>query len=154
MVIKAFNHVARLAAPNLLFKSEAIVHPNEIVKYIGEDECQISYNPTLMALLWESLATRKVSLLMQTLRHRFRLPDNTAWVNYLRCHDDIGWTFDDQDAAAIGINAFEHRQFLNDFYTGQFRGSFARGVPSGEPSIRRHADFRDDGLPRRIGASN
>ena len=57
------------------------------------------------------------------------LPKNTAWVNYLRCHDDIGWTFDDEDAAAIGINAYDHRQFLNHFYTGQFRGSFARGVP-------------------------
>ncbi len=50
-------------------------------------------------------------------------------MNYLRCHDDIGWTFDDQDAAAIGINAYDHRQFLNAFYTGQFPGSFARGVP-------------------------
>ena len=129
MLIQAFNCLTRIAAPGLLFKSEAIVHPDEVVKYVGARECQLSYNPTLMALLWESLATRKVSLLTQTLRHRFRLPDNTAWVNYLRCHDDIGWTFDDQDAAAIGIDAFNHRQFLNDFYTGQFPGSFARGVP-------------------------
>ena len=129
LVIKAFNHFARIAAPGLLFKSEAIVHPDEVVKYIGENECQISYNPTLMALLWESLATRKVNLLVQTLSHRYRLPPNTAWVNYLRCHDDIGWTFDDQDAAAIGISAYNHRQFLNEFYTGQFPGSFARGIP-------------------------
>lgn len=129
VLIQAFNRLARIAAPGLLFKSEAIVHPDEVVKYIGEQECQISYNPTLMALLWESLATRRVALLTQTLRHRFNLPKNTAWVNYLRCHDDIGWTFDDQDAAAIGINAFDHRQFLNGFYTGQFPGSFARGVP-------------------------
>ena len=128
-LIQAFNHLARIATPGLVFKSEAIVHPDEVVKYIDEQECQISYNPTLMALLWESLATRRVVLLTQTLRHRFRLPDNTAWVNYLRCHDDIGWTFDDRDASAIGINAFDHRQFLNEFYTGQFPGSFARGVP-------------------------
>jgi amylosucrase len=129
LLIQAFNHFAKIAAPGLVFKSEAIVHPDEVVKYISEDECQLSYNPTLMALLWESLATRKVSLLVQTLKHRFRLPKNTAWVNYLRCHDDIGWTFDDADAAAIGINAYQHRQFLNHFYTGQFPGSFARGVP-------------------------
>lgn len=129
MLIQAFNCLARIAAPGLLFKSEAIVHPDEVVKYISARECQISYNPTLMALLWESLATRKVTLLFQTLRHRFRLPQNTAWVNYLRCHDDIGWTFDDADAAAIGVNAYDHRQFLNDFYTGQFSDSFARGVP-------------------------
>jgi len=129
LLIQAFNRLARIATPGLVFKSEAIVHPDEVVKYIGEDECQISYNPTLMALLWESLATRRVDLLVQTLRHRFRLPKNTAWVNYLRCHDDIGWTFDDNDAAALGINAYNHRQFLNQFYTGQFPGSFARGVP-------------------------
>ena len=128
-LIQAFNRLARIATPGLVFKSEAIVHPDEVVKYISPDECQISYNPTLMALLWESLATRKVRLLVRSLSHRHRLPRQTAWVNYLRCHDDIGWTFDDADAAALGINAYDHRQFLNRFYTGQFEGSFARGIP-------------------------
>lgn len=128
-VIRAFNTLIRIAAPGLLFKSEAIVHPDEVTKYIDSRECQLSYNPTLMALLWESLATRKITLLKQSLNHRYRLPENTTWVNYLRCHDDIGWTFDDKDAAAVGINGYDHRQFLNAFYTGQFPGSFARGVP-------------------------
>lgn len=128
-LIQAFNRLARIATPGLLFKSEAIVHPDDVIKYISEDECQISYNPTLMALLWESLATRKVNLLTQTLKHRSKLPPNTSWVNYLRCHDDIGWTFDNADAEALGINAYDHRNFLNEFYTGQFPGSFARGVP-------------------------
>ena len=129
VLIRAFNALAGIAAPGLVFKSEAIVHPDEVVKYISEDECQLSYNPTLMALLWESLATRETRLLTRSLSHRHKLPKNTAWVNYLRCHDDIGWTFDDHDAAALGINGYDHRQFLNAFYTGQFPGSFARGVP-------------------------
>lgn len=128
-IIQAFNACARIAAPGLLFKSEAIVHPDEVVKYIGVDECQTSYNPTLMALLWESLATRETKLLRRSLGRRHQLPARTTWVNYLRCHDDIGWTFDDADAAAVGISAYNHRQFLNAFYTGQFEGSFARGVP-------------------------
>ncbi len=129
LLIQAFNRLARIATPGLLFKSEAIVHPDEVVKYIHPNECQISYNPTLMALLWESLATRKVDLLVQTLKHRSKLPPNTSWVNYLRCHDDIGWTFDDRHAEAVGIRAYDHRRFLNEFYTGQFPGSFARGIP-------------------------
>jgi len=128
-LVRAFNRLTRIATPGLLFKSEAIVHPDEVVRYIGEDRCQISYNPTLMALLWESLATRQVRLLTKSLSHRHQLPKHTAWVNYLRCHDDIGWTFDDADAASLGINAFDHRQFLNAFYTGQYEGSFARGIP-------------------------
>jgi amylosucrase len=63
MLIQAFNAVSRIAAPSLLFKSEAIVHPDDVSKYISPDECQLSYNPLLMALLWNSLATREVRLL-------------------------------------------------------------------------------------------
>ncbi|MEM9827083.1 MAG: alpha-amylase family glycosyl hydrolase [Planctomycetota bacterium] len=128
-IIRAFNALTQIVAPGLLFKSEAIVHPEDVVKYIHPEECQISYNPTLMALLWESLATRRTDLLNRSLTRYHQLPHNTAWVNYLRCHDDIGWTFDDADAAALGIHAYDHRQFLNRFYSGQFKGSFARGIP-------------------------
>lgn len=128
-LIQAFNCLARIATPSLLFKSEAIVHPDEVAKYISKDECQLSYNPTLMALLWESLATTKTQLLRRSLGLRHKTPAGTAWVNYLRCHDDIGWTFDDSDAQSLGINAFDHRKFLNEFYVGRFEGSFARGVP-------------------------
>ena len=128
-LIQAFNAVARIAAPSLIFKSEAIVHPDDVIKYIHPDECQISYNPLLMALLWNSLATRDVRLLNLALREHFRIPAGCAWVNYVRGHDDIGWTFSDEDAARLGINGYDHRQFLNAFYTGRFPGSFARGLP-------------------------
>lgn len=128
-LIRAFNAVARIAAPALLFKSEAIVHPDEVARYIDPQECQLSYNPLLMALLWNSLATRKVRLLSQALARRFAIHPQTAWVNYVRCHDDIGWTFSDEDAAILGVNGFDHRKFLNAFYTGRFPGSFARGLP-------------------------
>ncbi len=129
MLIQAFNALIRIAAPTLLFKSEAIVHPDDVAKYISPEECQISYNPLLMALLWETLATREVKLLQASMSHRYRIDPRCAWVNYVRCHDDIGWTFDDGDAARVGINGFGHRRFLNDFYTGRFPGSFARGLP-------------------------
>lgn len=128
-LIRALNAAARIAAPALLFKSEAIVHPDEVVKYIAPDECQLSYNPLLMALLWNSLATRKTRLLAQSLATRFKLDPGTAWVNYVRCHDDIGWTFSDEDAALLGIQGNDHRRFLNEFYRGRFPGSFARGLP-------------------------
>jgi glycosidase len=129
LLIQAFNAIARIAAPALLFKSEAIVHPDEVARYIDPHECQLSYNPLLMALLWESLATRDVCLLQYAMQRRFEIDPRCAWVNYVRGHDDIGWTFSDEDAAAVGINGFDHRQFLNAFYIGQFEGSFARGLP-------------------------
>ncbi|MBN1484014.1 MAG: alpha-glucosidase C-terminal domain-containing protein [Chloroflexia bacterium] len=129
LLVQAFNRVARIAAPAMLFKSEAIVHPDEVARYIDPYECQLSYNPTLMALLWEGLATRQVRLLRHSMQRRFSIHPDCAWVNYVRCHDDIGWTFSDEDAAQVDIHGFDHRQFLNAFYTGRFAGSFARGLP-------------------------
>ncbi|CAG0979253.1 MAG: alpha-glucosidase C-terminal domain-containing protein [Anaerolinea sp.] len=127
-IIAAYNRLVRIAAPAMIFKSEAIVHPDEVVKYIGR-ECEISYNPTFMVLLWEALATRQVKHLRHTMAKRFNLPPGTAWVNYVRCHDDIGWSFANEDAAEVGINGHDHRNFLNQFYTGRFPGSFGRGLP-------------------------
>lgn len=129
LLIQAFNAVCRIAAPGLAFKSEAIVHPDEVIKYISTEECPLSYNPTLMALLWEAIATRDTKLLKQSVSHRQSLWPGTVWVNYLRGHDDIGWSFDNDDAWAVGINPDDHRTFLNRFYTGAFKGSFAAGVP-------------------------
>ncbi len=128
LLLQAFNAVLAMAAPGMIFKSEAIVHPDEVVTYISPEECELSYNPLQMALTWEALATRDGRLMQQALERRHALPPGTAWVNYVRSHDDIGWTFADEDAAEFGIDGFAHRQFLNRFYTGRFEGTFARGV--------------------------
>ena len=131
-LIQAFNACLQIVAPAVVFKSEAIVHPDEVLKYIHKDECQLSYNPLLMALLWNSLATRKTRLLTRSLKKSFSIPQNTTWVNYVRCHDDIGWTFDDGVAHELAMNPHDHRFFLNQFFTGRFDGSFASGVPFAE----------------------
>lgn len=128
ILIRAFQTAARIVCPSLLFKSEAIVHPDDIERYIDLCECQLSYNPLLMAELWEAAATKEVRLLAHSLRKRHSIPAGCSWVNYVRCHDDIGWTFADEDAAELWINGRDHRNFLNEFYMGQFPGSFSRGV--------------------------
>lgn len=128
-LIQAFNALTRIVAPAMLFKSEAIVHPRDVESYVSWQECPISYNPTMMALCWEALATRDVKLLRHSMMRRFQLPPDCAWVNYVRSHDDIGWTFADEDAAELWINGYDHRQFLNQFYSGRFPGTFARGLP-------------------------
>ncbi len=128
-LIQCFNSCLQIVAPAVQFKSEAIVHPDEVAQYIGKDECQLSYNPLMMALMWESLATRETKLLTASLKKSFQISPDCSWVNYIRCHDDIGWTFDDAVADQLGIDGFNHRRFLNQFYTGRFDGSFAEGVP-------------------------
>ncbi|MGD2136951.1 MAG: alpha-amylase family protein [Gammaproteobacteria bacterium] len=127
-IIQAFNAVASIAAPAMVFKSEAIVHPDEVSRYISMEECALSYNPQLMALLWDALATRDARVLHYAMGHRYAIPEGCCWVNYARCHDDIGWAFADDDVRAMGFHPDEHRRFLTRFYSGRFEGSFARGA--------------------------
>ncbi|KIW85438.1 hypothetical protein Z517_00828 [Fonsecaea pedrosoi CBS 271.37] len=128
-LLRAFNALCRIAAPSVLFKSEAIVHPDFVVQYIDRYECQLSYNPLQMALTWEALATRDASMLSQAIERRHNIARGCAWVNYVRSHDDIGWTFSDEDATELGKEGRNHRKFLNAFFVNRHPGSFARGVP-------------------------
>ncbi|WP_342782233.1 amylosucrase [Thiohalocapsa marina] len=134
-VIQAFNALVKIAAPAMVFKSEAIVHPDQVREYIGIDECPLSYNPQLMALLWEALATRDVRVLLSAMQRRFAVPEGCAWVNYVRCHDDIGWAFADDDVIAAGFDPDPHRKFLTRFFVGEHEGSYARGAPFQEDPV-------------------
>jgi amylosucrase/maltose alpha-D-glucosyltransferase/alpha-amylase len=128
-IIQALNALTSIVAPAMVFKSEAIVHPDEVRKYISEEECELSYNPQLMALLWESLATKDIRVLRHAMENRYQIPGGCAWVNYVRCHDDIGWGFANEDVQASGFDPDKHREFLTKFYTGRYHSSFARGAP-------------------------
>ena len=129
LLIQAFNTIVKIAAPAMVFKSEAIVHPDEVTRYISQEECPLSYNPQLMALLWDALAVRNSRLLRHGMSKRFAIASDCAWVNYIRCHDDIGWAISDDDMRELQMNPYDHRQFLTAFYTGRFEGSFAKGLP-------------------------
>jgi amylosucrase len=133
LLLQAFRALTRLAAPGLVLKAEAIVGPEMLVQYLGahdryQPECDLAYDNQLMVMLWSTLATRDVRLAEHALSRRRPAPAPTAWVSYLRCHDDIGWAVSDADAAAAGLGGFEHRRFLSEFFAGRFPGSFARGA--------------------------
>ena len=132
-LLQAWRALTRLAAPGLLLKAEAIVAPEWVVPYLGRGEatnreCELAYHNSLMVLLWSALAERNVRLATYSLQQLPEIPSGAAWVTYVRCHDDIGWAVMDDNAAAVGLNGFQHRAFLSDFYSGQFPDSFARGA--------------------------
>jgi amylosucrase len=130
---QALRTVARIAAPAVLFKAEAIVGPQDLMPYLGTGRhhgkvSDLAYHNSLMVQVWSMLASRDVGLASHALRQLPPPPSTTAWVTYARCHDDIGWAIDDADAAACGVTGFGHRGFLSDFYSGEFPGSWARGL--------------------------
>lgn len=136
LLLQLLKDCCQVTAPGVLFIAEAIVAPVEIIKYFGEDainakECEIAYNATFMALLWDAVATKNARLLTQGVKSLPAKLDRATWLNYLRCHDDIGLGFDDNDIRAVDYDPHAHRQFLIDYYTGNYDTSPARGLPFG-----------------------
>lgn len=129
---QALKTVTRIACPAVLLLAEAIVAPEDLVAYFGQGRrwgkvSDLAYHNGLMVQIWSSLASRDAGLAAQALTTP-PVPSGTAWLTYLRCHDDIGWAVSDADAAAAGLSGHAHRSFLSDFYCGQFPGSFAEGL--------------------------
>ncbi|MCU7906343.1 MAG: alpha-amylase [Candidatus Thiodiazotropha sp. (ex Epidulcina cf. delphinae)] len=136
LILQLMKDCCQVTAPGVLFIAEAIVAPVEITKYFGEDaviakECEIAYNATYMALLWDAMATKNTQLLWQGIQSLPTKLDRATWLNYLRCHDDIGLGFDDADIVRAGYQPPAHRQFLVDYFTGRYSDSSARGRPFG-----------------------
>ena len=85
------------------------------------------YNVTTMASIWHTVATRDTRLLRHQLEQVFALPREYGFLNYLRCHDDIGWGLDYAFLSFFGQDQVPHKRFLNDYLTGKWPGSPARG---------------------------
>jgi len=136
LILQLMKDCCQVTAPGVLFIAEAIVAPVEITKYFGEDaviakECEIAYNATFMALLWDAVATKNAKLLNQGIRSLPSKLNRATWLNYVRCHDDIGLSFDDADIVQAGYDPTPHRRFLVDWFTGAYDDSPARGQPFG-----------------------
>ncbi|MDO9160773.1 MAG: alpha-amylase family glycosyl hydrolase [Methylococcaceae bacterium] len=133
LILQLLKDCCQVTSPGVLFIAEAIVAPVEVIKYFGEDaiiakECEIAYNATFMSLLWDAIATQNTKLLYQGIKHLPAKLERATWLNYVRCHDDIGFGFDDNDVRAAGYEPFAHRKFLVDYFSGHFEASPARGM--------------------------
>ncbi|MFN3299989.1 MAG: amylosucrase [Sediminibacterium sp.] len=132
-LLRLIKQCVHIAAPGMAILGEAIVAPKEIMKYFGTDaftakECDVAYNATQMALQWDALATGDTRVMLAAQHELSQKPFGTTWITYTRCHDDIGLGYDDSMIAAAGFNAYEHRKFLKEYYSGSFHNSPAIGA--------------------------
>ena len=132
-ITQALRTVAKIGAPATIFKAEAIVGPADLAPYLGVGKhagkvSDLAYQNSLMVQIWSALAARDTRLFTAAMNRFPAKPPATVWGTYLRCHDDIGWAIDDADAASVGLNGFEHRKFLAEYYAGLYPMSDAQGL--------------------------
>ena len=129
-LIRMMRIASEIVAPGTLLLGEVVMEPKEVVPYFGtveKPECHILYNVTTMASTWHTVATKDTRLLKNQLEKVFSLPEEYIFLNYLRCHDDIGWGLDYPFLRQFGMEEVAHKHFLNEYFQGHIFASEARG---------------------------
>ena len=129
-LVRMMRIACEIVCPGALLLGEVVMEPSKVVPYFGtldKPKCHLLYNVTTMATVWHTVATRDVRLLEHQLGQVFGLPREYVFLNYLRCHGDIGWGLDYPFLSRFGINEVSHKKYLNDCLTGKLEGGFSRG---------------------------
>lgn len=129
-IVRMMRMIAEIVCPGVILLGEVVMEPSKVVPYfgtVGKPECHMLYNVTTMATTWHTVATKDVRLLKKQLDIVNALPKDYVFLNYLRCHDDIGWGLDFNTLAQQGMEEVAHKNFLNAYFQGHVEGSTSRG---------------------------
>ena len=129
-IVRMMRMIGEIVCPGVLLLGEVVMEPEKVVPYFGtveKPECHMLYNVTTMATTWHTVATRDVKLLKKQLDIVNALPKDYLFLNYLRCHDDIGWGLDYGTLWLEGMGERSHKQYLNDYFQGYAGDSNSRG---------------------------
>lgn len=129
-IVRMMRMIGEIVCPGVVLLGEVVMEPEKVVPYFGtveKPECHMLYNVTTMATTWNCVATRDVRLLKKQMDIVNRLPKEYTFLNYLRCHDDIGWGLDFGTLQTWGMDEVKHKKYLNDYFTGKYPNSVSRG---------------------------
>lgn len=143
-IVRMMRMIGEIVCPSVLLLGEVVMEPEKVVPYFGtieKPECHMLYNVTTMATTWNCVATKDIRLLKRQMDIVNNLPKEYTFLNYLRCHDDIGWGLDYSVLQQWGMEEIPHKRFLNDYFTGKTENSVSRGELYNEDPITQDARF-------------
>lgn len=143
-IVRMMRILIEIVCPGTLLLGEVVMEPKELAPYFGtanNPECHLLYNVTTMATLWHTVATKDIRLLKCQLDQLNKLPKDYNFLNYLRCHDDIGWGLDYKLLRHWGMDEMQHKLFLNDYFLGKYPDSTSVGELYNSDLVTKDARF-------------
>ncbi len=143
-IVRMMRMIGEIVCPGIVLLGEVVMEPREVAPYFGtveKPECHMLYNVTTMATTWHTVATEDTRLLRKQMDTVCTLPREYTFLNYLRCHDDIGWGLDYGSLREWGMEEVPHKKYLNDFFQGKTAGSVSRGELYNEDIVTGDARF-------------
>lgn len=132
-IVEAWRAALSIVAPGVVLLAEAIESLEDVLPFFGRTApgCDLAYNNVVMTALWGGLADADAAIIHQCLAAAAGKPAHAAWLNYVRCHDDVIWN------ALASYAAPEDLKRWSDFYgagAGFSRGRAFQTAAGGVPS--------------------
>lgn len=143
-IVRMMRMIGEIVCPSVALLGEVVMEPQKVVPYFGtteKPECHLLYNVTTMATIWHTVASQNTELLKRQLSAVYSLPDVYTFLNYLRCHDDIGWGLDYDFLKQQGMREIPHKRFLNEYFQGNYGESRSRGELYNDDPVTMDARF-------------
>ena len=129
-LLRMTRMVCEIVCPGVLLLGETDRTPAEAAAFGGTSdmpELHIVNSTQLMSDIWHTVATKDTSLLRHGIDKTAALSQAPVFQNYLRNRNTVRWNLDYDFLKDSFITEGPHRDYLNEFLSGTFPDSFARG---------------------------
>lgn len=122
-LVEAWRAALDLATPGVVLLAEAIESLEDVLPFFGVEGpgCNLAYNNGVMTALWGGLADGDAGIVRRVMATAAKRPSRSAWLNYVRCHDDLIW------AALAAYAPDEDLARWSAFYAGADPDTFSDG---------------------------
>ena len=129
-ILHMLHMIKDIVCPSVAFLGKGTHQMHEAVQYFGREgriECELMPHVNYMSSIWNSLATRDTRVMRQEVS-RYTLPTQTAWLQFAALDQANQFMLSEDAVWSTGSNPQDHQQFLVDFYSGSFEGSFSNAT--------------------------
>lgn len=131
-LLRMLRIITEIVCPAVLFAGNIDTAIDKNVRaYFGSKEkpqLHILSNQIMKNTLWHTVATRDVALLKYEVDQYEAIAKENIWQNFIHDESTIQWNLNYKFLQTKGINENMHKEFLNEFFTGKFTGSFSCGL--------------------------
>lgn len=131
-IVEAWRAALSIVAPGVVLLAEAIESLDDVLPFFGGDApgCDLAYNNGVMTALWGALADGDAGIARTVIEAASARPDRAAWLNYVRCHDDLIWNALSAYAPPEDLRRWSRFYGGGGFSGGRAFQTAAGGVPS------------------------
>ena len=129
ILLRILRIASEIVCPAMLLYGPVSGETEDYTQYFGtpeKPELHLLSDPTLLATIWQTIATQDTRLLSHYVNVISHLPENRVFYRTRDEEQGIYWDLDFNFLGTLRMDEESHKKFLQSYFTGKFEDSAAR----------------------------